>query len=121
MIASLRTKHAVSHEWERATHLRDYRAGRLRREEICDADFLLQAAALHHGIDSNRDCPVCGAPLRETLWIYGDVLGRRAGSARKPAEIAQIVQQLGAEFTVHRVEVCRACHWNHLLEAATVY
>ncbi len=124
MIDGVRTKYSVSHEWERAATLRDLRAGRLRREDVCDADFLLRAAAEYHGFDSDRPCPVCSEPLRLTYWIYGDGLGRRAGSARQPWEIAQIADELrarGEEFTVHKVEVCPNCRWNHLLEAATAY
>ncbi|QPK79071.1 DUF5318 family protein [Corynebacterium lizhenjunii] len=124
----IRTKHHVSHEWERATALRRLHQGNLRREDVCDADFLLRAAARHHGVDSPRPCPVCQAPARVTLWIFGDALGRRAGSARPPQEVAQIARELAAtagaaaqEFTVHAVEVCPTCRWNHLLETATVY
>ena len=36
-------RNEVSYEWERAQHLRDLRAGRMSREELCDADFLLRA------------------------------------------------------------------------------
>ena len=124
VIPGVRTKHPVSHAWERAAHLRDFRDGRLQRDEICDADFLLRAAATHHGVDSPRPCPICASSMRVTYWIFGDVLGRRAGSARPPAEIAEICTELaarGEEFTVHAVEVCPTCHWNHLLETATVY
>ncbi|WP_312714674.1 DUF5318 family protein [Corynebacterium flavescens] len=117
---SVAYKHVVSHEWERAQHLRQLRLGQLQREDVCDADFLLRAAARHHGVTMDRACPVCGQPLRLTLWVYGSSLGRRAGSARSEEEIAGMVAE-GIEFTVHEVEVCPACHWNHLLTAATAY
>ncbi|MDO5033157.1 DUF5318 family protein [Corynebacterium sp.] len=110
----------VSHEWERAHHIRQFRQGVLSREEICDADFLLRAAAEHHGTKMARRCPVCGESLRLTRWVYGESLGRRAGSARSEEEIAAFAAE-GLVFTVHEVEVCRACHWNHLLSTATVY
>lgn len=113
-------KHVVSHEWERVQHLRQLSSGELTREEACDADFLLRAAAEHHGIDSPRRCPVCGGAMRLTRWVYGDKLGRRAGSARSEEEIAQFVAE-GIEFTVHLVEVCLTCRWNHLLTSATAY
>ena len=117
-------RNEVSHRWERHSLLAGWRAGSVTREEICDADFLLRAAATHHGVDSPRPCPICASPMRVTYWIFGDVLGRRAGSARPPAEVAEIGAELaarGEEFTVHAVEVCPTCHWNHLLETATVY
>ncbi|MDY5839163.1 DUF5318 family protein [Corynebacterium camporealensis] len=117
-VSSVAYKHVVSHAWERAQHLRQLRAGQLQREEVCDADFLLRAAAEHHGVAMQQDCPICGGPLTLTRWIYGDNLGRRSGSARSEQEIADLVAE-GLEFTVHNVEVCRECRWNHLIRAAT--
>ena len=113
-------RNEVSYEWERAQHLRELRAGKVTREELCDADFLLRAAAEHHGVDMRKPCPVCESDMRLTRWVYGDALKRRAGSARSAAEIADMAAE-GLEFTVHFVEVCPACRWNHLLRAATVY
>ncbi|WP_260857838.1 DUF5318 domain-containing protein [Corynebacterium singulare] len=113
-------RNEVSYEWERAQHLRDLRAGRMSREELCDADFLLRAAAEHHGVDLHKPCPICESQMRLTRWVYGESLGRRAGSARSESEIAELAGE-GLEFTVHTVEVCPACRWNHLLRAATVY
>ena len=90
-VNSVAYKHVLSHEWERAHHLREFRAGQLTREEVCDADFLLRAAAEHHGRTMDKECPVCGEPLRLTRWVYGENLGRRAGSARSDKEIAEFV------------------------------
>ncbi|MCT1451841.1 MULTISPECIES: DUF5318 domain-containing protein [unclassified Corynebacterium] len=109
--------HSVSHEWERRAALREFRAGKKSREEVCDADFLLRAAAEHHGVDSGRDCPICGTPMRNVFWVYGDNLGRRSGSARGGQEIAELIDEVGP-FTVHTVEVCGFCRWNHLLLTA---
>ena len=108
----------VSHEWQRRTALREYRAGRMSREQICDADFLLRAAAEHHGSPAARPCPVCEAKMREVKWIYGDNLGRRSGTARNDAEIDRIVHEVGPT-TVHVVEVCSTCRWNYLLKEVT--
>ena len=38
-VNSVAYKHVLSHEWERAHHLREFRAGQLTREDVCDADF----------------------------------------------------------------------------------
>ncbi|MFH0411896.1 DUF5318 family protein [Corynebacterium sp. L4756] len=119
-LTSVAYKHTVSHEWERAATLRELRAGRIAPEEVCDADFLLRAAATHHGVAVNRPCPLCDGALRNTRWVYGEELGRRAGSARSETEIAQFVSE-GLEFTVHTVEVCLACRWNHLLTSEVAY
>ena len=113
-------KHKVSHEWERAATLRELRAGRITQESVCDADFLLRAAATHHGVDVTRACPICGGALRNTRWVYGETLGRRAGSARSEQEIAEFVAE-GLEFPVHTVEVCIGCRWNHLLSSEVAF
>lgn len=110
--------HIVSHEWERRSVLREFRVGKKSRDELCDADFLLRAAGEHHGVDSDRPCPICEKTMRTVLWVYGDNLGRRSGSARSEAEIAELIDETGGPFTVHTVEVCGHCRWNHLLSTA---
>lgn len=112
-------RNEVSHEWERRDLLRRWRAGAVTRAEICDADFLLVTAASHHGRPADRPCPVCGAEdLRVVRWIHGEQLGRMSGTARSDEEIDRIVAT-GKEATVHTVEVCPRCRWNHLLTAET--
>lgn len=119
LVTMFQLAHIVSHEWERRAVLREFRAGKKSREEVCDADFLLRAAAEHHGVDSGRPCPICGGTMRDILWVYGENLGRHAGSARSETEIAELVHETGP-FTVHKVEVCPDCRWNHLLSASEV-
>lgn len=109
----------VSHRFARQELLRRWRAGEVTRAEICDADFLLVTAARFHGRPAGHPCPVCGSgDLRVVQWVHGEQLGRLAGTARSDAEIAAIVAT-GREATVHTVEVCLRCRWNHLLRAVT--
>lgn len=117
LVTMFQLVHTVSHEWERRAVLREFRAGKKSRDQVCDADFLLRAAAEHHGVDAARPCPICGSPMRIILWVYGENLGRRSGSARSEEEIAELVNETGP-FTVHKVEVCATCRWNHLLSAS---
>lgn len=112
-------RNEVSHQWEKHNLLARWRAGAITRDTVCDADFLLIAAARYHGAPVAGACPICGSDqLREVLWIYGDSLGRMSGTARSAAEIAEIVDS-GREMTVHTVEVCPVCRWNHLLREVT--
>ncbi|WJY69057.1 DUF5318 family protein [Corynebacterium auris] len=108
----------ISHEWQRRTLLREFNQGRVPVDAICDADFLLRAAAQFHGTDSARPCPVCERDMREVLWVYGDNLGRRSGTARSAEEVEALVAEVGP-ITVHVVEVCQHCSWNHLLREVT--
>ncbi|MCP1388673.1 DUF5318 domain-containing protein [Corynebacterium sp. TA-R-1] len=110
--------HEISHEWQRRTTLREFRQGRVLIDEICDADFLLRAAAEHHGQASARECPICGKEMREVTWVYSERLGRRSGTARNEDEIARLVAEVGP-ITVHLVEVCAHCKWNYLLKEFT--
>ncbi len=91
----------------------------MSRDAICDADFLLVTAGRYHGQPSDHPCPVCGGTdLRTVLWVYGEDIGRASGSARSEEEIAKLVSG-HRECTVHTVEVCPDCRWNHLLKAVT--
>ncbi|WP_152823041.1 MULTISPECIES: DUF5318 family protein [unclassified Corynebacterium] len=112
-------RYDVSYQWQRRTLLRRFRAGQVPREELCDADFLLVTAARFHGHPAPEPCPVCGSlELRVVRWVHGEDLGRRSGTARTEEEIAALVAERG-EVTVHTVEVCPACRWNHLVRSAT--
>lgn len=81
--------------------------------------LLSSAEVLGQAVD--RPCPVCGRhDLRETQWIHGDVLGEKSGTARSVREINGVIDALvnahqDAEFSVHTVEVCMKCRWNHLI------
>lgn len=108
-------RNEVSHRWEKRMLLRAWNEGKIERDAICDADFLLVEASKYHGYPAERPCPICeGDTLREVNWIYGENLGARANTARKETEIVRIVGEVGP-VTVHLVEVCTRCRWNHLL------
>lgn len=110
--------HEISHEWQRRNTLRSLQLGHLLIDDVCDADFLLRAAAQHHGEDAVRPCPICGNTMREVKWVYSEKLGRRTGTARSDEEIARLVAEVGP-ISVHLVEVCTHCKWNHLLKEVT--
>mgnify|MGYP001715474122 FL=1 len=107
----------VSHRLARRQLRAQWRQGAITRDTVCDADFLLVTAANFHGQQVGRLCPICESPkLREVLWVFGDELGRMSGTARNEDEIVAFVQR-GLTFTVHTVEVCPKCRWNHILMA----
>lgn len=100
---------------QRRSLLADFRAGRLTRKDVCDADPYLLRAARFHGEATEDQCPVCLSPdLTLVSWVFGDELKHVAGSAKTPSELARMAGLFG-EFTVHQVEVCAACRWNHLV------
>lgn len=108
----------ISYQYARRRLLRQIRHGEVPREEACDADRLLITAAQFHGWAAGC-CPVCGEDsLRHMRWVHGDRLGTRSGTARSDAEIVRIVTRCGP-VTVHDVEVCTRCRWNHVLSSRT--
>ena len=46
----------------------------------------------------------------------GDHLGAASGSARTAEELVILASRF-QEFSVHVVEVCRTCSWNHLVKS----
>jgi hypothetical protein len=97
--------------------LADVYSGRTPTMDVCDANPYLLRAAKFHGEETRTTCPVC---RRESLthvhWVYGDLLKHASGSARKLSELTKM-SGLFSEFTVYVVEVCRTCHWNHLVQS----
>lgn len=100
--------------------LTDLARGRLRRDEVCDADPLLRRAALALGTPAGEACPVCaGDRLLHSTWLYGDELGASSGRSAFPGEVDEVAAE-HAEIRVYVVEVCASCGWNHLIESYVV-
>ena len=107
--------HELSHEWQRRRVLQEP----LLIDDHLDAHHFLLTAADVHGWQVEAACPVCGGDaLHHVMWVYGDNLGRRSGTARSMEEIERLVHEVGP-ITVHLVEVCRHCKWNFLLKEST--
>ncbi len=110
-------RRVVDYALAKRAKLAEVRGGRLGLDEVCDADAYLLRAAQFHGVATGQSCPVCRKEqITQVSWVFGSSLGQASGSARTPAEIARLEARAG-EFTVHVVEVCRTCHWNHLIRS----
>lgn len=95
--------------------LADVAGGRVSVKEVCDASPYLVRAAKFHGVPTDHPCPLCRKEsLTHVYWVFGDELGAVANSARTPPELEQLAARF-RQFTVHQVEVCRTCSWNHLV------
>ena len=85
--------------------------------DACDADPYLLRAAKFHGIRADRNCPVCKKNnLVEIRYTFGDQLGQYSGRIKTLDELGEMEKEFG-EFRVYLVEVCRDCHWNHLVHS----
>lgn len=110
-------RQVVDYALQRRTLLADVHAGRVGTAEVCDANPYLLRAAKFHGEATDVACPVCRKEqLTKVSWVYGDEIKHLAGSARTPDELDRMATVF-SEFTVHVVEVCRTCSWNHLVQS----
>jgi hypothetical protein len=92
-------------------------SGSTTREDVCDAHPYLLRAARHHGVPTDRDCPVCGRRHLTTVsYVYGEELGSLEGRVKTPRELEEMAREHG-EFRVYVVEVCAGCGWNHLVQS----
>ncbi len=110
-------RQTVDYALQRRSMLSDVYAGRTAMRAVCDADPYLLRAAKFHGRPSTVLCPVCRKEqLTLVSWVFGDKLGTVSGSARSTEEITRLATS-SEEFSVHVVEVCRTCRWNHLVQS----
>jgi hypothetical protein len=108
-------RQVVDYALQRRALLADVHAGRVALAEVCDAGPYLLRAARFHGEPTDQTCPVCRKErLTLVSWIFGDALKQASGTARRPDELDRLAG-LHADFSVYVVEVCRTCHWNHLV------
>lgn len=92
-------------------------SGKTRVDEVCDAGVYLLRAARFHGRLSELTCPICRKePVTLVSWVFGEGLGQVSGSARTADELERLAASQD-EFSVHDVEVCRTCRWNHLVRS----
>lgn len=112
----------IDYRMQRRALLAELRDGTTSPADVCDAHPNLVRAGEHLGEDIGEDCPVCGDEdaLRHVTYVFA----RRGKTARggRAVRAEQVAIELAKHGTLRRyvVEVCPACHWNHLVEAATL-
>lgn len=117
-VGSLRANAGVvDHRMARRHLINEYRRGRLRADQICDAHPELIRAAKNVGTESTHACPICEQPsLRLVTYVFGARLPAHGRCVTKPAEVMALANR-GGELTAYVVEACIECHWHHLLRA----
>ena len=110
-------RQVVDYALRRRSLLAEVYSGRTGVTEVCDANPYLLRAAKFHGKLSSVMCPICRKEqLTLVSWVFGEHLGAVSGSARSAEELVLLTTRF-AEFSVHVVEVCRTCSWNHLVKS----
>jgi hypothetical protein len=96
--------------------LRDLRAGRVSRMDVCDAHPDLVRAARYSGDRTFESCPVCrSGELLLVAYAFADELKKENGRVWPRDDIAPLGKF--REARLYTVEVCPDCSWNHLRSA----
>lgn len=110
-------RQVVDYALQRKSLLAEVYSGRTAVAQVCDADPYLLRAAKFHGRPSTVACPICRKEqLTLVSWVFGEKLGQMNGSARSAEDLGRLAATQ-EEFSVHVVEVCRTCSWNHLVQS----
>lgn len=110
----------IDHRLARRHLVNEFRRGRLRQDQICDAHPELIRAAKNLGSESRATCPICeAAKLRLVTYVFGSRLpahGRCVGTAKEMAAL----NARSDDLTAYVVEACVECRWHHLLRVLPV-
>jgi hypothetical protein len=110
----------VDHRLARLHLINEFRRGRLRQEQVCDAHPELIRAARNIGSESRTTCPICGqVKLRLVTYVFGSRLpssGRCVSTAKEMAAL----NARSDDLTAYVVEACTECRWHHLLRILPV-
>jgi hypothetical protein len=113
---SLRGAHGViDHRLARRALVNEYRRGRLRRDQVCDAHPELLRAARNVGQRSKTLCPICEEDqLVLVTYVFGPRLPKHGRVATNVGDLAAFNRRR-EEFAAYVVEACCTCRWHHLL------
>ena len=110
----------VDHRLVRRHLINEYRRGRLRQDQVCDAHPELIRAAKNVGTDSNSMCPICQqARLKLITYVFGSRLPSQGRCVSTAKELAALNQRAD-DLTAYVVEACVECRWHHLLRILPV-
>lgn len=112
---------SVDHRLARRHLINEYRRGRLRQDQVCDAHPELLRAARNVGAAASVPCPICADPeLRLVTYVFGHRLPAHGRCVADAAELRKLTSASDHELTAYVVEACPACKWHHLLRVIPV-
>ena len=110
----------VDHRLARQHLINEYRRGRLRQDQVCDAHPELIRAARNVGSPASVPCPICEeTELRLVTYVFGPRLPSHGRCVSTKEELAQLDARPD-ELTAYVVEACTSCRWHHLLRVLPV-
>ena len=116
----------IDHRLSRRSLINEYRRGRLRRDQVCDAHPDLMRAARNFGDETQVCCPICQEDnVVLVTYVFGPRLPHHGRCITRPHELEEFRQLSQREaihatgydslYTAYVVEACRSCKWHHLL------
>ena len=110
----------VDHRLARRHLVNEFRRGRLRADQICDAHPELIRAARNVGTPASVRCPICEEQsLRLVTYVFGPRLPAHGKCVSSEADVAKLAAR-PEELTAYVVEACIECRWHHLLRVLPV-
>jgi len=110
----------VDHRLARRHLINEFRRGRLRQDQVCDAHPELIRAAKNIGSEATSACPICAeSTLRLVTYVFGPHLPAH-GRCVSTAKELNTLNARSEELTAYVVEACIACRWHHLLRVLPV-
>lgn len=107
----------IDHRLNRRALINEYRKGRLRKDQVCDAHPDLLRAARNFGNPTSVVCPICEADnVVLVTYVFGPYLPKHGRCITTPDELENFRHQ-GYDYTAYVVEACRQCAWHHLLRS----
>ena len=110
----------VDHRLSRRHLINEFRRGRLRQDQVCDAHPELIRAARNVGSPATIACPICDErELKLVTYVFGPRLPAHGRCVSTAADLATLDARPD-ELTAYVVEACVACKWHHLLRVLPV-
>lgn len=104
----------VDYRLARNSVLSEFRKGRLRKVDVCDAHPELVRAARNVGQETGVECPVCEAvDVVHVTYVFGPKLPAHGRCITKAKELVALARR-PTVLACYVVEVCPECSWNHL-------
>ncbi len=114
------TPGVVDHRLSRRHLINEFKRGRLRQDQVCDAHPELIRAARNIGSPASLPCPICtDHELRLVTYVFGPRLPAHGRCVSTADELAKLNARPD-ELTAYVVEACVGCRWHHLLRVLPV-
>ena len=110
----------IDHRLSRRVVINEYRRGRLRRDQVCDAHPDLMRAARNFGDETQVRCPICQEDnVVLVTYVFGHGLPKNGKCVIDRKDIMKL-QSTPHEYAAYVVEACPQCRWHHLLRVLPI-